>query len=50
MKKSTTKNLPFQEEKVVVPSQSTLDFLKLYARTCYVDKKLPKDLNCLCVN
>lgn len=50
MKKITTKKMQSKEEKVVAPSQLTLDFLKQFARTCYSDKKISKELNCLCVN
>ncbi|MDR2948353.1 MAG: hypothetical protein LBV71_04015 [Prevotella sp.] len=52
MKKISTQKLcrNFEEEKVVAPSKNTLDFLKQFARTYYVEKSLPKPLNELCVN
>lgn len=50
MKKITTKNLFSKEEKVVAPSQVTLDFLKSFARSYHSENKLPKTLNSMCVN
>lgn len=38
------------EEKVVAPSEKTLDFLKQFARAHYVDKSLPDTISGLCVN
>ncbi|MFT3995356.1 MAG: hypothetical protein QM660_13670 [Dysgonomonas sp.] len=54
MKKTiTTKqhgNLDEKEELVVVPSSRTLDFLRAFARSYYVEKTLPTSLNEVCVN
>lgn len=51
MKKiSTQKNRGGNEEKVVAPSEKTLNFLKQFARTYYVEKALPVAINNLCVN
>lgn len=53
MKKTTTKlrgDLNKKEKEVVVPSAKTLDFLKSFARTYYVEKSLPTPLNEVCVN
>jgi hypothetical protein len=50
MKKSSTQKLFKSKEKVVVPSGNTIDFLKQFARSYYVDKSLPDALNGLLVN
>ena len=52
MKKISTRKLcrHIEEEKVVVPSKNTLNFLEQFARTYYVEKSLPKLLNELCMN
>ena len=39
-----------QDQKVVEPSVRTLDFLKSFARTYYVEKKLPEPMNSICLN
>lgn len=39
-----------EEKKVVAPSDSTLEFLKLFARTCYIEQSLPQGLKEVCVN
>lgn len=49
MKKDFTQR-KYQEEKVVVPSNRTIDFLKQLARSYYVEKALPNKLNELCLN
>lgn len=46
----THKQSETKEKKVVVPSDKTLDFLKQFAYTYYVDKNLPATLGGLCVN
>jgi len=46
----TPKDDPKNQEKVVVPSAKTLDFLKQFARSYYVEKSLPKAVNEFCVN
>ena len=46
----TPKDDPEKQEKVVVPSEKTLDFLRQFARSYYVEKSLPKTVNGLCVN
>lgn len=38
------------EEEVVAPSESTLDFIKMFARTYYVDKKITAPINHFCIN
>lgn len=51
MKKITTpKDLNDKKEKVVVPSQKTLEFIKQFSRTYYVNNSVPKELNGLCLN
>lgn len=52
MKKIFTPKEPMREEDkmVVAPSDKTLNFLKQFARTYYVDKSLPKPVNDLCMN
>lgn len=54
MKKIITRracpNLHTKEEKVVVPSNQTIDFLKLYARSYYAHKTMPKAFNSICIN
>jgi len=49
MKKDSTQKC-LDKGKVVVPSANTIKFLKQFARSYYVDKKLPSKLNGLCVN
>lgn len=39
-----------KEEKVVAPSEKTLDFLRQFARAHYVEKTLPDTVNGLCMN
>ncbi|MBK5722017.1 hypothetical protein JGH11_14150 [Dysgonomonas sp. Marseille-P4677] len=46
----TQKQLETKKEKVVAPSDKTLDFLKQFARTYYVEKTLSATLGGLCVN
>ncbi|MBD8388733.1 hypothetical protein [Dysgonomonas sp. BGC7] len=46
----TPKDVSKKHAEVVAPSEKTLDFLKQFAHTYYVDKSLPKDINYLCVN
>lgn len=50
MKKNSTQKMYKSKGEVVVPSRSTIDFLKQFARTYYVDKALPKAINGLCIN
>lgn len=52
MRKSSTQKLykSFNKEEVVVPSEKTINFLKQFARSYYVEKALPKSLNELCIN
>lgn len=53
MKKVSTQKLCKgfdQNRKVVAPAKSTLDFLKQFARTYYVEKSLPKTINGYCIN
>ena len=50
MKKDITPLLCDGKKKVVVPSDKTVDFLKIYARTFFTEKKLPTSINTLCVN
>lgn len=45
-----SKDLNKERNEVVVPSSKTLDFLKSFARTYYVDKSLPGQLNNFCIN
>ena len=49
MKRSFTQK-KCQDEKVVVPSKRTIDLLKQFARTYYVENSLPSELNGLCLN
>ena len=49
MKKSFTQK-KYQDEKVVVPSKKTIDLLKQFARSYYVEHTLPNELNGLCLN
>lgn len=49
MKKSYTQK-KCQDVKVVVPSKKTIDFLKQFARSYYVENALPNGLNGLCLN
>lgn len=37
-------------QKVVVPSEKTLDFLKQFAHSYYIEKSLPEPINNLCIN
>jgi len=46
----TPKHSEKNNEEVVAPSDKSLDFLKQFARTYYVEKSLPKAINGLCVN
>lgn len=46
----TQKKTVKKEEMVVAPSERTLDFLKQFARTYYIDKSLPRQVNSLCTN
>lgn len=39
-----------KKEKVVVPSDHTINFLKQLARSYFVDKTLPKSINGFCLN
>ncbi|WP_197027672.1 hypothetical protein [Prevotella sp. 10(H)] len=39
-----------KEEKVVAPSEKTLDFLRQFARVHHVEKALPDMINGLCIN
>lgn len=39
-----------QDEKVVVPSKRTIDYLKQFARSYYVENTFPKELNGFCLN
>lgn len=52
MKKNITPKLcnGLKDEKVVAPSTETLDFIKQFARSYYVDKNLPVSLAGICVN
>lgn len=54
MKKTITpklnKDVRPKTQEVVAPSDQTLDFLRLFARTYYVDKSLPSPINEVCVN
>lgn len=54
MRKSSTQKMykcfNKKEEKVVAPSEKTINLLKQFARSCYVEKTLPKSLNELCMN
>ena len=52
IKRSTPKKKFTQEKEVAVdgPSSHTINFLKFYARTFYVDKKVPEELSNVCVN
>ncbi|MDR1090615.1 MAG: hypothetical protein LBL79_06020 [Prevotella sp.] len=49
MKKDFTQE-KCQEKKVVVPSKRTIDFLKQFARSYYVEDALPNKLKGLCLN
>ncbi|MBB4035033.1 hypothetical protein GGR21_000922 [Dysgonomonas hofstadii] len=46
----TPKDNMKKQEEVVVPSEKTLDFLKQFARSYYVEKSLPRAVNEICVN
>lgn len=46
----TQKRTKDEKEMVVTPSERTLDFLKQFARTYYVEKSLPDKINTLCTN
>jgi len=52
MKKVSTQKLckGSNDGEVVVPAKSTLDFIKQFARTYYVEKSLPKTINGYCIN
>ncbi|WP_185155663.1 hypothetical protein [Dysgonomonas sp. 521] len=53
MKKVSTRKLckGFDcESEVVAPAKSTMDFIKQFARTYYVEKSLPKPMNGFCIN
>lgn len=51
MKKiSTQKCTKEKAGKVVAPSENTLNFLKQFARSYYVEKALPKTINDFCIN
>lgn len=51
MKKDITqKKSGLKNEKVVAPSQITLDYLKQFARTYYSDKKLAQQYNSIILN
>lgn len=51
MKKTFTQEKSEErKETVVAPSQKTIDFLKQFAHTYYVEKKLPPTFGGLCVN
>lgn len=52
MKKNITPNLckVSEDKKVVAPSIQTLDFIKQFARSYYVEKKLPNVFCGVCVN
>lgn len=39
-----------KKEKVVAPSAQTLDFLKQFARTYFVEKELSGSVNGICMN
>lgn len=39
-----------QEERVVAPSERTLDFLKSFARVYYAEKSLSSKINGFCLN
>ena len=49
MKRSFTQK-KCQDEKVVVPSKRTIDFLKQFAHSYYVENTLPNGLNALFMN
>lgn len=38
------------EKEVVAPSENTLDFIKMFARTYYVDKNIVDPINNVCIN
>ena len=46
----TPKDLNKKNEQVVVPTQKTLEFIRQFARTYYVDNSIPKEMNSLCLN
>ena len=54
MKKDITSDLcndkNSKKEKVVAPSAETLNFIKQFARTYYVEQTLPMPLAGICVN
>lgn len=53
MKNDITSELNNDENKsrkVVAPSVRTLDFIKQFARSYYVEQKLPNPLSGICVN
>lgn len=45
-----TKKNRKEEKEVVAPSDNTLEFLKLFARTCHIEQSLPQGLKEVCVN
>lgn len=52
MKKNITPRLckDSQNKEVVAPSAETLGFIKQFARSYYVEKRLPSALSGICVN
>lgn len=38
------------KEEVVVPSERTINLLKQFARSYFVDKSLPQNMNGFCLN
>lgn len=54
MKKDINSDLPDngskKRKKVVAPSAETLNFIKQFARTYYVEQKLPVPLSVICIN
>lgn len=52
MKKSITPKMckGLEKKRVVAPSAETLDFIKQFARSYYVEKRLPISLSEICVN
>lgn len=50
MKKNNTPETYMPKEKVVVPSDKTVNFLKSFARSIYAEKKITVSLNTVCIN
>lgn len=49
-KNTTPDKVGHNDEKVVAPSVSTLNFLKLFARAYYADKEIERSLDAVVLN